>query len=314
MLHHCKYCNYQTNRSCNLKLHIKTKKHETNKLLFLEKNNKTKQEILNIKEDITKLEKTQQTQNKTILKQDKNIKTMKTEITEVKHIATKAKVYSKSCLAFLNEHFKDNPSLKYPGDEYCKKKLYEHFKINENNESSDLEERILYKFNNNKLIDSLIQILLPILKKDDVKQQSIFNTDTARSNFAAKYDDEWKPDKAGIYLNSTIIKPFCNIIIDLMTKYLACYKNYVKMNKSRCEKMFDECDKITNITKCLLDIGDSKLYDAIIYRLSSNLHYKMLIKNLETANNDNNDNDNNDNDNNEDKKVKITKPTKKTNQ
>jgi len=61
--------------------------------------------------------------------------------------------------------------------------------------------KILYKFNKNKLTDSLIQILLPILKKDDVTQQSVFNTDTSRSNFAAKYDDEWKSDKAGIYLH-----------------------------------------------------------------------------------------------------------------
>ena len=308
MLHKCLLCSYETYRVSHYELHLKTQKHRRNN--ELNKNNSI------IEKRLKKIEKTQQnqtkamqTQNKIIRKQDKNIKTIDAKLTDVKHIATKAKVYSKSCLAFLNEHFKDNPSLKYPGDEYCKKKLYEHFKINENNESSDLEKRILYKFNNNKLIDSLIQILLPILKKDDVKQQSIFNTDTARSNFAAKYDDEWKPDKAGIYLNSTIIKPFCNIIIDIMTKYLAYYKNYVNMNKSRCEKMFDECDKITNITRCLLDIGDSKLYDAIIYRLSSNLHYKMLIKKLETVNNTNTNT--NTNDNNEDKKVKITKPTKK---
>jgi hypothetical protein len=308
MLHKCDICSYESGQYTNFKRHLKTYKHQTKKLLFLEQNDVTKQEILNIKEDISELAKTQQLQNKTIKTQDKTIKTMKTEINEVKTVATKAINYSKSCLALLNEKFKDNPSLTYPGDEYCRKQIYSHFNVTnkEVKETSKLEEKILYKFNKNKLTDSLIQILLPILKKDDVTQQSVFNTDTSRSNFAAKYDDEWKSDKAGIYLNTTIIKPFCNIIVKTMTEYLAYFKDYVKNNDDefRGEKIFDAYDKSNNIAKCVSEIGESKLYDAIIFKLSSNLHYKMLIKNLDNIDKDNKDKDNNDDKN---KKVKITK-------
>ena len=75
-------------------------------------------------------------------------------------------------------------------------------------------------------------------------------------------------------------------------------KDYVKNNDDefRGEKIFDAYDKSNNIAKCVSEIGESKL--------SSNLHYKMLIKNLDNIDKDNKDKDNNDDKN---KKVKITK-------
>jgi len=142
-----------------------------------------------------------------------------------------------------------------------------------------LEEKILYYYSKNKLAESLIQILLPILKKDDPTKQSVFNTDSTRNNFATKYEDEWKPDKAGIYLNKQIIKPFCNIIVEIMTSYRNDFKQNVKNNeeKYKGEKIFDAYDELQKINTCLCGIKDSKLFDSIIYKLSSNLHYKAII-------------------------------------
>ena len=153
------------------------------------------------------------------------------------------------------------------------------------------------------MLDELIEILLPLVKKDDVKAQSIFNTDYARSNFAAKHDDKWKADKAGVYLNAKIIKPFCNIIINLMTSFFYEFRNYMQENEDEFEGRlgFEGTEKLSKISKCVTDIKGSKLYDAIIFKLSSNLHYKALIKDIV---------DENVNDIDDDNKIKITKPKK----
>ena len=135
----------------------------------------------------------------------------------------------------------------------------------------------------------MIEILLPILKKDDMSTQSIFNTDTSRSNYAAKQTNLWIPDKSGIYLNDTIIKPFCNVVIELMKKFYSEYKKYVNENIDYVKdtELMDEFVKLEDIMNCIISIKDKKLYDSIIFKLSSNLHYKSLIKQEDLQTDDN---------------------------
>ena len=63
--------------------------------------------------------------------QKKELKEINNKIDEVHKTAKKAKEYSKSCLAILNEHYKDNPPLTYPGDKICKDKIYKYFNVTE---------------------------------------------------------------------------------------------------------------------------------------------------------------------------------------
>ena len=287
MLHKCIFCSYETINYAHYKLHLETEKHIKNKHFH---------EMLEEKKIIvSSLDEIKENQLKNDKKLDKKLKQISNEVKEVKTIAEKTKIYSQRCLRFLNEQYKNNPPLKYPGDEYCLNEIFKHFNITEKDykETSKLEEKILYYYSKNKLAESLIQILLPILKKDDPTKQSVFNTDSTRNNFATKYEDEWKPDKAGIYLNKQIIKPFCNIIIEIITLYRDNFKQDVKNNeeKYKGDKIFDAYDELQRINTCLCGIKDSKLYDSIIYKLSSNLHYKAII-------NDNNVDDNNVEDNN----------------
>lgn len=274
MLHKCELCNFEHVKLSNFTRHLETEKHLKNKHIH---------EMLEEKKIIAiSLDEIKENQVKNDKKLDKKLKQISNEVKEVKTIAEKTKIYSQRCLKFLNEQYKNNPPLKYPGDEYCLGEIFKHFKISEKDfkETSKLEEKILYYYSKNKLAESLIQILLPILKKDDPTEQSVLNTDSTRNNFATKHEDEWKPDKAGIYLNKQIIKPFCNIIIEIITLYRDDFKQEVKDNeeKYKGDKIFDAYDELQRINTCLCGIKDSKLYDSIIYKLSSNLHYKALIR------------------------------------
>ena len=285
MLHKCELCNFENSRLAYYLEHLETEKHIKNKHFH---------EMLEEKKIIvSSLDEIKDNQ----IKHNKKLKQISNEVKEVKTIAEKTKKYSQRCLRFLNEQYKNNPPLKYPGDAYCLGEIFKHFIITDKDykDTSKLEEKIIYYYSKNKLVDSLIEILLPILKKDDPSEQSIFNTDSARNNFATKYEDEWKPDKAGINLNKEIIKPFCNIIIEIITLYRDEFKEEVKNNeeKYKGEKIFDAYDDLQRINTCLSGIKDSKLYDSIICKLSSNLHYNYLINDDDNDDNDDTDNNNN---------------------
>ena len=240
MLHKCILCQYETINLTNYKTHILSEKH---KLLL--HHEQIQKEIKEDREIILH-------ECKTI---NKKLDKVTNKINKVQETANEAKIYSKSCIAMLNDHFRDNPPLLYPGDEQCRQQILKYFKLTEEEIKNNfkLEDKILSKYKNNKLIESLIDILIPILKKDDAKKQSIFNTDTSRCNYAAKQTNIWISDKAGVYLN----------------------ENMDTLNDTQ---ILDGFEKLENIMNCVISIRDKKLYDSIIYKLSSNLHYKSLIK------------------------------------
>lgn len=280
MIHTCKLCSYETDRQSHFNLHLATKKHQKNQEIF-----DTKKHHKIVEKKLTNIAKTQYEQNKFQKQQakiqKKELKQINTKIEEVHKTAKKAKEYSKSCLFLLNKYYKNNPPLTYPGDEFCKTAIYKYFNVTEeeNEKTNLLARKIMYYLSKNKLTECLINILLPMLKQSDMNKQSVLNTDTSRCNYATKLVDEWKSDKAGVYLTSTIIKPFCDIIVGVLQKYVNDYKQYIIDNDEDIvgERVFEEHDKLQEIKQSLFAISDSKLYNAIIFKLSSNLHYKSLI-------------------------------------
>ena len=300
MIHTCKLCSYETKRHAHLIQHLETKKHKKNQEF-----EDAKKHYKVVEKKLTNIAKTQyehtrmQKENLKLQKeqakiQKKELKNINTKIDEVHKTAKKAKEYSKSCLFLLNKYYKNNPPLTYPGDDFCKSAIYKYFNVTEeqNEKTNLLAKKIIFYLSKNKLIDCLIKILLPILKHSDVNQQSVMNTDTSRCNYATKLVNEWKSDKAGVYLTSTIIKPFCDIIVEVLQKYVNDYRSYINENDDEIQgdRVFEEHEKLQEIKQSLFTISDSKLYNAIIFKLSSNLHYKSLIdieaKLLELNNNE----------------------------
>ena len=212
MIHNCNICNYSTIQLAHYLRHMQTDKHKL-KLELIKKeeydNKKDKdinKNLLIVSEKITKLEKTV---NKEAEINNKNNKKITAKIEEVKKIANKNKEYAKSTLTILNELYKDNPPLEYPGDRKCLTALYEYYKLEKHQVmyTNKLQKALIKDYNNGLLLDTIIKILTNFLKKDNLHLQSIFNTDTSRHHYAAKYNNSWEKDKAGKYLSESYVKP-----------------------------------------------------------------------------------------------------------
>jgi hypothetical protein len=226
MKHLCINCNYQTEILTNYKKHIESNKHKSKiesikkeedtikKIASMETNvinninevkNEVKNDVNNVKKSLEK-------------KITKEVQNVYKDVQEVKKIATKNTQYAKSTLTILNELYKDNPPLEYPGDRECLTALYEYYNLTKNQvlNTNKLQKALIKDFSKDTLIDSIIKILTPFLKKENLHLQSIYNTDVTRNSYAAKNEDSWEKDKSGVYLNEKVIKPFCSIICNLM--------------------------------------------------------------------------------------------------
>jgi hypothetical protein len=175
--------------------------------------------------------------------------------------------------------------------------------------TNKLQKAILKDFKNKTLVTTIIKILTGFLHNNNIHLQSIFNTDTARNNYAAKYIDSWKTDKDGEYLNSTVIKPFCTIIKTLMMQFIkykyaqSDYRKKILLNKDRTEDdifldkdedefidlddssdeqrhFIEQLDEICLARELIKYIDQDKLYDEIISKLSLQLNYNVRIKNI----------------------------------
>ena len=310
MIHNCIICNYSTNQATHYNRHLESNKHKSkietiNKeeeiLRRNEENNKKLESIV-----IDNMNNVKKALEKKITKEVQNVSK---DVKEVKKIATKNREYAKSTLTILNELYKDNPPLEYPGDRQCLTALYEHYKLSRQQvmTTNKLQKALIKDYINGTLLDTIIKILTIFLKKDNLHLQSIFNTDTSRHHYAAKYTDSWEKDKAGKYLSEKVIKPFCEIIKALMINYKR-YKNdrakeYKKkllnkefdsddifLNKEETEFAFkddssdedkrgmDELEELIEINKLGRYIEKGLLYDEIIAKLSTILNYNVRIK------------------------------------
>ena len=314
MKHLCIICNYQTEILTNYKKHLESNKHKS-KIEAIKKEKETIKKIesmeMNVINNINEVKKEVIKESEKNKKEtEKNNKKITAKIEEVKKIATKNRDYAKSTLTILNELYKDNPPLEYPGDRKCLTALYEHYKISRKQvmTTNKLQKALIKDYTNGTLLDTIIKILTTFLKKDNLHLQSIFNTDTSRHHYAAKYSDSWEKDKAGKYLSVKVIKPFCEIIKVLMLNYKR-YKNnraeeYKKkllnnsdnsdifINKDEIDVEFaykddtsdedrrgmDELEELIEINNLGRYIEKGLLYDEIIAKLSLILNYGVRIK------------------------------------
>jgi hypothetical protein len=322
MIHTCKYCEYTTTKLPNYFRHIETDRHNINVLNIKheeeikQKEEEHKQQLVMVANKIDVLDQNLNKRDKQLQKDIKNEikinnKIVTTQIDEVKKIANKNIKYSKSILARLNEEYKDSPPLEYPGDRKSLTAIKDFYGISLEHalKTNKLQKAILKDFKNKTLVSTIIKILTGFLHNNNIHLQSIFNTDTARNNYAAKYIDSWKTDKAGEYLNSTVIKPFCTIIKTLMMQFVK-YKyaqsdnrknklrnkdrtdndifldkdedEFVDLDDSSDEQrhFIEQLDEICLARELIKYIDQDKLYDEIIAKLAPQLNYNVRIKNV----------------------------------
>jgi hypothetical protein len=129
----------------------------------------------------------------------------------------------------LNSDYKDTPSIDYIKEDEFKEEFEEEYNFKIDDKDNKLFMRIFSDYKKRKLIGSLCNVIVRIIKKEDQKQQSVFNIDAARGNYATKIQDIWHNDKKGLQLKK--------YTIDVVTKYMI---NIMDIYRSRLIDMYNE--------------------------------------------------------------------------
>ena len=282
---HCIECKYVTQNEVNYKRHLLTKKHL--KLNPVPVNNNVNEDVGDIKENIGEIK---QELNKQQEEARETIKLLmqKIEVLEKKNdqntnkIVKEARNIKSSILTMLNKHFKDTPSIEYIEEKPFLKALEEEYKAKVNDGTDKLFMRIFSDYNKKKLVKTLADLILKFVKKDDQKFQSVFNIDSARSNFATKIDDFWLNDKKGIQLRKFTVDKVINFMIDVLEVFrLQLVK---KRNENLIKSTIERSDYLMENQTLLLEVvsflTNSNTHTKIITQLSPNLRCdeKLLLK------------------------------------
>ena len=204
---------------------------------------------------------------------DTNEKLNDTNNKNTNAIIKEARTIKKSILTLLNTHFKDTPSIEYIKQEPFFKALEEEYDAKINDGTDKLFMRIFSDYEKKKLVKTLSDLILKFVKKDNQKFQSVFNIDSARSNFATKIDDFWLNDKKGIQLRKFTIDKVVNFMIDVLEVFRL---RLVRLrNENIKNPTTQRSDYIMKYQMILLEVvsflTNSNTHTKIIMQLSPNL-------------------------------------------
>jgi cell division protein FtsB len=277
-IHSCKYCHYVTNQKCSIDKHFLTQKHKSNvkknnesniinKIEFIavnqEKINKQNEKVLKQNEEVKK-------QNDEVKKQNDELRKKIEQLEKVNNLNTnkivkEARSIKKSILTILNTNFKNTPSIDYIDEDEFKLELEREYNKKINDKEYGLFMRIFYDYENKKLIQTLSNLILKFIKKENQKNQSVFNIDSARGNYATKVEDYWLNDKSGVQLKKYTL----DMIIKFMLNVLDVFRQKLEiMIKNKNKTSFDR-DYIMKYQDLFLEVR--------AYLTNVNTHKKVIL-------------------------------------
>ncbi len=178
-----------------------------------------------------------------------------------------ARAIKKSILTILNTNFRDTPSIDYIQEDEFKIELEQEYKAKIDDPENKLFMRIFSDYENKILIKSISDIILKIVKKEDKKNQSVFNIDSARGNYATKIEDCWFNDKSGLQLKKYTLEMVIKYMINVLDKFRL---KLVKIRDDNMKKSSREkSDFIMKYQSILLEV--------IAYLTNSNTHKKIIL-------------------------------------
>jgi hypothetical protein len=261
VVHTCKYCNFSSPKKINYDTHCLTKKHKNNLANKNNNNNNNNNQVT--KKDFNILIQ----QNEELRKEIQKLKDTNNDNTH--KIVTEARVIKKSLLSILNTNYKDTPSIDYIKEDIFRNEFEEEYnlKLNDKDKDNRLFLRIFSDYKKRKLIGSICNIIVRIIKKEDQKQQSVFNIDAARGNYATKIQDIWHNDKKGLQLKK--------YTIDMVTKYML---NIMDIFRERLVEMYNEnkIKKNINITDYIMEY-QGLLFEVNAFLTNPNTHKKIIL-------------------------------------
>jgi hypothetical protein len=107
-----------------------------------------------------------------------------------------------------------------------------------------------------------------IIKKEDQNEQSVFNIDASRGNYATKIQDIWHNDKKGLQLKK--------YTIDVITKYML---NIMDIFRERLVVMYNEnkIKKNINVTDFIME-KQGILFDVNAFLTSPIIHKRIILQ------------------------------------
>ncbi len=265
VLHTCIQCNFKSVYKGDYNKHLLTQKHLKNKQdgEYIKKSDNTvivkkMDDIMlqneQLKEEIEKLKET----NKIILE---------TNNQNTNKIVREARAIKKSILTILNTNFRDSPSIDYIQEDEFETELEQEYKCKLSDPNNKLIMRIFSDYENKKLIKSLSDIILKIVKKEDKKSQSVFNIDASRGNYATKIEDCWFNDKSGLQLKKYTLEMVIKYMVNVLDKFRL---KLVEIRKQNIKKpTIDKSDFLMKYQSLLLELN--------AYLTNSNTHKKIIL-------------------------------------
>jgi hypothetical protein len=236
LLYTCNYCNFSTHQKNDYNRHLITLKHKNNLLInnIIVENKEIQND--NIMISIVENQNTLVKQNEEVLKQNEELKHEIEKLKELNSqntnkIVKEARAIKKSILTILNTNFKDTPSIDYiPENEFIKE-LELEYKAKINDKDDKLFKRIFNDFTNKKLVQTLANLIIKFVKKEDQKNQSVFNIDSARGNYATKIENFWHNDKSGLQLKKYTLDMVIRFMLNVLDIYRQKLDNILKQKK-----------------------------------------------------------------------------------
>ena len=270
-LHTCNYCNFTTIKKSAYDDHINRPKHKNN---ILKSKENTKVDVSgNLIEKIVQQNEAVLKQNEEVKKQNEELKKKIEKLEQVSNenthkIVKEARVIKKSILSMLNSDYKDTPSIDYIKEDEFREEFEEEYNFKLDDKDNRLFMRIFSDYKKRKLITSLCNVIVRIIKNEDQKQQSVFNIDAARGNYATKIQDIWHNDKKGLQLKK--------YTIDVVTKYML---NIMDIYRERLVEMYNENKKKKDIkvTDYIMEY-QGLLLDINAFLTNPNTHKRIILQ------------------------------------
>jgi hypothetical protein len=262
LIHTCTLCNFSTPQKCAYNTHLLTIKHKNN---YKKKVEPPKVVEINNNIVVEKIDEVLK-QNEVLRKKIEQLEKVNNENTH--KIVKEARTIKKSILSVLNSDFKDTPSIDYIKEDIFRTEFEEEYNLKIDDMNNKIFMRIFSDFKKRKLITSLCNVIVRIIKNEDQKKQSVFNIDASRGNYATKIQDIWHNDKKGLQLKK--------YTVDVVTKFML---NIMDIYRGRLIDMYNENKNKNNIsvTDYIMEY-QGLLFDINSFLTNPNTHKKIIIQ------------------------------------